>query len=96
MASVTHVEGDVTATFVISPLQGSGGCLRGTYREHAAGNFLIINGEDVPPGRVLLPARDRHRRRRLPQICFTSRGQFVLDKLIGEVRRNTISTCRVG
>jgi hypothetical protein len=67
MAGVTHVEGDVTASFVISPIQGTGIVYRGTYREHATGNFLIINDEDVPPpGRVLLPARDRHRERRLP------------------------------
>ena len=44
MVGVTHVEGDVTANFTISPLQGTGV----VYREHAAGNLLIINGEDIP------------------------------------------------
>jgi len=39
MAGVTHVEGDVTATFVISPLQGPGVVYTGTYREHDVGNF---------------------------------------------------------
>lgn len=77
MASVTHVEGDVTATSVIRPPARE----RGLSTRHLPG---------------ALPARDRHRRRRLPQIRFTSRGHFVLDKLTGEVRRNTISTCRVG
>jgi len=48
-----------------------------------------------PPGRILLPARDRHRQRRLPD-RLTSRGHFVLGKRTGEVRRNTnIITCRV-
>jgi hypothetical protein len=29
-------------------LHGTGTVHRGTYREHATGNFLIINNEDIP------------------------------------------------
>ena len=38
MAGVTHVEGDVTANFAISPIQGGGTIYTGTYREHSAGH----------------------------------------------------------
>jgi hypothetical protein len=48
MAGVTHVEGDVSASFVISPVESAGVVYRGTYREHATGNFLVINDQDVP------------------------------------------------
>ena len=47
MAGAVHVEGEVTATFVISPLEGTGVVYTGTYREHAAGNFVTVEGEDV-------------------------------------------------
>jgi hypothetical protein len=39
MAGAFHVEGEVTATFVISPLEGTGVVYTGTYREHAAGQL---------------------------------------------------------
>jgi hypothetical protein len=48
MAGVTHVEGDVTASFVISPLQGTGVVYSGAYREQATGNFLIVDDQDIP------------------------------------------------
>jgi hypothetical protein len=66
----------------------------GTHREHAIGNSLIINNEDIPTPRRPLPAGHRHRRDG-SQIRFTLPGHFVLDKRTGEVRRNTVlSTCR--
>jgi hypothetical protein len=43
-----HVEGDATANFVTSPIQGTGVRYSGTYRELAIGNSLIINNEDIP------------------------------------------------
>jgi hypothetical protein len=54
MASVTHIEGESPPPSSSAPCKGSGGCLRGTYREHAAGNFLIIDGEDIPPAASFL------------------------------------------
>jgi hypothetical protein len=96
MAGVTHVEGDVTATFVISPIQGTGVVYNGTYREHATGNFLIINGEDVPHPAASFYLHGTGTGSDGSQIRFTIRGHFVLDKRTGEVRRNSIiSTCRV-
>jgi hypothetical protein len=50
MAGVTHVEGDVTANFTISPLQGAGVVYHGTYREHATGNFFMLEWSELPPG----------------------------------------------
>ena len=96
MAGVTHVEGDVTASFVISPVEGDGVVYRGTYREHATGNFLIINGEDVPHPAASFYLHGTGTGSDGSQIRLTSRGHFVLDKRTGQVRRNTnIITCRV-
>lgn len=79
MASVTHVEGDVTATSVIRP-PARERRLSTRHLPEARHRQLPDQWRRRPaPGRVLLPARDRHRRRRLPQIRFTSRGHFVLD-----------------
>jgi hypothetical protein len=96
MAGVTHVEGDVTAAFVISPIQGTGVVYTGTYREHATGNFLIINNEDVPHPAASFYLHGTGTGSDGSQIRFTIRGHFVLDKRTDQVRRNTIiSTCRV-
>jgi len=96
MAGVTHVEGDVTASFVISPVEGAGVIYRGTYREHATGNFLVINGEDVPHPAASFYLHGTGTGSDGSQIRLTSRGHFVLGKRTGEVRRNTnIITCRV-
>jgi hypothetical protein len=96
MAGVTHVEGDVSATFVINPVQGTGVVYTGTYREHATGNFLIISGEDVPHPAASFYLHGTGTGSDGSQIRFTIRGHFVLDKRTGEVRRNTIiSSCRV-
>jgi hypothetical protein len=95
MAGVTHVKGDVTANFTISPLQGIGVVYRGTHREHAAGNFLIINGEDIPHPAASFYLHGTVPAATAPRSRFTVRGHFVLDKHTGQVRRNTISTCRV-
>jgi hypothetical protein len=96
MAGVTHVEGDVTASFIISPLQGTGVVYSGTYLEHATGNFLIINGEDIPHPSASFYLHATGTGTDGSQIRFTIRGHFVLDKRTGEVHRNAIiSTCRV-
>lgn len=96
MAGVTHVEGDVTASFVISPVEGAGVVYRGTYREHATGNFLVINNEDVPHPAASFSLHGTGTGSDGSQIRFTSRGHFVLDKRTGQLRRNSnIITCRV-
>jgi hypothetical protein len=90
------VEGDVDATFIISPLHGAGTVYRGTYREHATGNFLVINDQGVPHPAAFYYLHGTGTGSDGSQIRFTSRGHFVLDKRTGQVRRNTIiSTCRV-
>jgi len=91
MVGVTHVEGDVTANFTISPLQGTGV----VYREHAAGNLLIINGEDIPHPAASFYLHGTGTGSDGSQIRFAVRGHFILDKRTGEARRNTIRTCRV-
>ena len=56
MAGLTHFEGDVTATFVISrpketePLERH--LPRARHRQ-----LLIINGEDIPPAAATAPSR---------------------------------------
>jgi hypothetical protein len=57
MAGAFHVE-EVTATFVLSPVEGIGVVYTGTYREHAAGNFMTIDDQDVeyPAGSFYLHA----------------------------------------
>ena len=70
----------------------------GTYRKHATGNFLIINGEDV-----LTPWHPSASFYCMgtgigsdgSQIRSTIRGHFVLDKHTGQVSNGVISTCRV-
>jgi hypothetical protein len=95
MAGVTHIEGDVTANFTISPLEGGGVVYSGTYREHATGNFLVINGEDIPHPSASFYVHATGTGGDGSRIRFTIRGHFVLDKRTGQVRRNTIiSTCR--
>ena len=96
MAGVTHVEGDVTASFVISPIQGTGVLYSGTYREHSAGNFLVVNGEDIPHPAASFYLHGTGAGSDGSLIRLTIRGHFVVDKRTGEVRRNTIiSTCHV-
>lgn len=89
-------ERDVTANFTISPLQGTGVVYSRTYREHSAGNFLIINGEDVSHPAASFYLHGTGTGGDGSQIRFTVRGHFILDKRTGQVRRNTIiSTCHV-
>lgn len=96
MAGVTHVEGDITAAFVISPIQGGGIVYTGTYREHSAGNFLVVNGEDIPHPAASFYLDGTGNGSDGSQIRLTIRGHFILDKQTGQVRRNSIvSTCRV-
>jgi hypothetical protein len=96
IAGVVHVEGDVSATFTISPLHGAGVVYRGTYREHAAGNFLVIDGQDVPHPAAFYYLHGTGAGSDGSQIRFTSQGHFVLDKRTGQVRRDaTTSTCRM-
>jgi hypothetical protein len=95
MAGVTHVEGDVTATFVISPLQGSGVVYTGTYREHDVGNFAGEN-IDIPYPSASFYLHATGTGTDGSQIRFTLRGHFVIDKRTGEVRRDAMTvTCRV-
>ena len=95
MAGVTHVEGEVTANFVISPLQGPGVVYTGTYREHDVGNFAGEN-LDVPHPSSSFYLHATGTGSDGSEIRFTIRCHFVLDKRTGEVRRDTITvTCRV-
>jgi hypothetical protein len=95
MAGVTHVEGEVTATFVISPIQGPGVVYTGTYREHVVGNFADENLQIPHPSasfylHAIGTGSDGS------HIRATLRGHFVMDKRTGEVRRDAVtSTCRV-
>ena len=95
MAGVTHVEGVVNATFVISPLQGPGVVYTGTYREHDVGNFTGENLEiPYPSGSFQLHATGTGTDG--SQIRFTLSGHFVIDKRTGQVRRDVMTvTCRV-
>ena len=96
MAGVTHVEGDVTANFVISPLAGARVVYSGTYREHATGNFLTIEGEDIPYPAASFDLHGTGTSSDGPRIRLTIRGHSVLDKRTGQVRRETYTTtCRV-
>jgi len=96
MASVTHVEGDVTATSVIRPPERERGLstrhLPGARRGQLPDHQWRRRATRPRPSTCTGPAPATT----APQIRFTSRGHFVLDKLTGEVRRNTISTCRLG
>jgi hypothetical protein len=77
-------------------LHGTGTVHRGTYREHATGNFLIINNEDIPHPAASFYLHGTGTSPDGSQIRFTSHGHVVLDKRTGQVRRNTnIITCRV-
>jgi hypothetical protein len=95
MAGVTHVEGDVTANFVISPLQGPGVVYTGVYREHDVGNFA--DGTiDIPHPSSSFYLHATGTGTDGSQIRFTLRGHFVIDKRTGQVRRDVMPvTCRV-
>ena len=79
------------------PRPGNPGTVyRGTYREHATGNFLVINDQDVPHPAAFYYLHGTGTGSDGSQIRLTIRGHFVLDKRTGQVRRNTIiSTCHV-
>jgi hypothetical protein len=95
MAGVTHVEGEVTATFVISPLQGTGVVYTGTYREHDVGNFAGEN-LDIPYPSASFYLHATGTGTDGSHIRLTLHGHFVIDKRTGEVRRDAFtSTCRV-
>ena len=95
MAGVTHVEGDVTATFIISPRQGSGVVYTGTYREHDVGNFAGEN-LDIPYPSASFYLHGTGTGSDGSHIRLTLRGHFVIDKKTGEVRRDALSSsCRV-
>jgi hypothetical protein len=95
MAGVAHVEGDVTAGFVISPLQGSGVVYSGTYREHDVGNFAGEN-LDIPHPSASFYLHATGTGTDGSQIRFTLRGHFVIDKRTGVVRRDVLTViCRV-
>lgn len=95
LAGVTHVEGEVSADFVISPLQGSGVVYTGTYREHDVGNFAGEN-LDIPYPSASFYLHATGTGTDGSQIRFTLRGHFVIDKRTGEVRRDASTvTCRV-
>jgi hypothetical protein len=95
MAGVTHVEGEVTANFVISPLQGPGVVYTGTSREHVVGNFADENLQiPYPSASFYLHATGTGSDG--SHIRATLRGHFVIDKRTGEVRHDAVtSTCRV-
>jgi hypothetical protein len=95
MAGVTHVEGDVTANFVISPLQGPGVVYTGTYREHAVGNFADADLQ-IPHPSAFFYLHATGTGSDGSHIRATLHGHFVIDKKTGEVRRDAFtSTCRV-
>ena len=95
MAGVTHVEGDVTANFVISPLQGTGVVYTGTYHEHAVGNFADENLQ-IPHPSAFFYLHATGTGSDGSHIRATLHGHFVIDKKTGEVRRDAFtSTCRV-
>jgi hypothetical protein len=95
LAGVTHVEGDVTATFIISPLQGSGVVYTGTYREHDVGNFAGEN-LDIPYPSASFYLHGTGTGSDGSHIRLTLRGHFVIDKKSGGVRRDALtSSCRV-
>ena len=96
MAGAVHVEGDVTATFVISPLEGTGVVYTGTYREHVAGNFVTVEGEDVPYPAASFYLHGTGTGSDGSHIRLTLHGHSVINKRTGEVRREIFtSTCRV-
>ena len=96
MADAVHVEGDVTATFVISPLEGTGVVYSGTYREHDAGNFVTVAGEDVPYPAASFYLHGTGTGSDGSRIRLTLHGHSVIDKRTGEVRREIFTpTCRV-
>jgi hypothetical protein len=95
LAGVTHVQGNVTATFIISPRQGSGVVYTGTYREHDVGNFAGEN-LDIPYPSASFYLHGTGTGSDGSHIRLTLRGHFVIDKKTGEVRRDTLSSsCRV-
>jgi hypothetical protein len=95
MADVTHVEGEVTATFVISPLQGPGVVYTGTYREHDVGNLAGEN-LDIPYPSASFYLHGTGTGIDGSHIRLTLGGHFVMDKRTGGVRRDAFtSTCRV-
>jgi hypothetical protein len=95
LAGVTHVQGNVTATFIISPLQGSGVVYTGTYREHDVGNFAGEN-LDIPYPSASFYLHGTGTGSDGSHIRLTLRGHFIIDKKSGEVRRDALtSSCRV-
>jgi hypothetical protein len=95
MAGVTHVEGDVTANFVISPLQGPGWSTPApTASTTWATSPARTSTSPHPPSSFYLHATGTGTDG--SQIRFTVHGHFVIDKRTGEVRRDVMTvTCRV-
>ncbi|MEO6715529.1 MAG: hypothetical protein ABIM89_19180 [Mycobacteriales bacterium] len=93
-----HVEGTVDARFVISPIAGEGTVYTGTYREHSAGNFKVIGGEDVPFPAASYMIQGSGTGDDGSTIRFTSGGHFVFDRKTGVVKRAPvfIDSCTVG
>jgi hypothetical protein len=91
-----HVEGTVDATFVISPISGPGTVYTGTYREHLAGKFKTIDGQDIPYPAASFHLKGTGTGDDGSRITIGLSGHFVINKKTGEVRRDTLeSTCRV-
>ena len=91
-----HIEGKVDATSVISPISGPGTVYTGTYREHAAGKFKTIDGEDVPYPAASFNLKGTGTGNDGSHITIGLSGHFVVDKKTGEVKRDAVdSTCRV-
>ena len=101
MADAVHVEGDVTA-FTASDFgrtltsNANGVVYSGTYREHDAGNFVTVAGEDVPYPAASFYLHGTGTGSDGSRIRLTLHGHSVIDKRTGEVRREIFtSTCRL-
>jgi hypothetical protein len=95
MAGVTHVEGEVNANFVISPIQGPRVVYTGTYREHVVGNFADENLQ-IPHPSASFDLHATGTGSDGSHIRATFRDHFVTDKRTCEVRRDAVTTtCRV-
>jgi hypothetical protein len=95
-SDAANVEGTVYATFRISPLNGNGVVYSGSYREHSAGTFKTIDGQDVPyPSATYLIHGDGTGTDG-STLRFTAGGHFVLDRKTGAQRLAiTMGECHV-